>query len=67
MQQTRFRHDRPGSSVAAWDHPPPPSRAAGLAVEGAGGQVFAAVVAIALIFGAFRLFTTPRGERYMVG
>ncbi len=38
----------------------------GLGVEGMPGQVVTAVVAIALLFGAFKLFTSPRGERWML-
>lgn len=38
----------------------------GKAGEGLPAQIFTAVVAAALVFGAFRLFTSVRGERWMV-
>jgi preprotein translocase SecE subunit len=41
-------------------------RAVGLRVEGGPGQVVTAVVVAAVVFGAFRLFASPRGERWMV-
>jgi preprotein translocase SecE subunit len=41
-------------------------RAAGLAFGGGAGQVAAVVVVGAVAFGAFRLFTGPRGPRWMV-
>jgi len=43
------------------------ARAAGLMVDGPAGMAAMAVVAAGLLFGAFRLFTSPRGERWMVG
>jgi preprotein translocase SecE subunit len=42
-------------------------RAVGLRFEGSAGQVAAAVVVLGIVFGAFRFFTSPRGERWMVG
>jgi len=42
-------------------------RAVGLNVEGGAGQVAMLVVGGALAFGAYRLFMSPRGERWMVG
>ncbi|MDB5308019.1 MAG: preprotein translocase subunit SecE [Gemmataceae bacterium] len=36
-------------------------------VEGAPGQAVTAAVGLALLFGAYRLFTSPRGERWMIG
>jgi preprotein translocase SecE subunit len=41
-------------------------RAAGLAFGGGAGQVAAVLVVGAMAFGAFRLFTGPRGPRWMV-
>jgi preprotein translocase SecE subunit len=38
----------------------------GTTFEGVGGQVFTIIVGIALVFGAFKLFTSLRGERWMV-
>ncbi|HEY2909628.1 MAG TPA: preprotein translocase subunit SecE [Gemmataceae bacterium] len=38
----------------------------GISLEGVFGQVSTAVVAAALIFGAFRFVTSPRGERWMI-
>ena len=43
------------------------ARAVGLGLEGMAGQVGMAVVGGVLLFGAFRLFTSPRGEGWMVG
>jgi preprotein translocase SecE subunit len=43
------------------------ARAVGLRFEGGAGQIAAAVVVGVVAFGAFRLFTSPRGERWMVG
>ncbi len=38
----------------------------GMAGEGLPAQIATGVVAVALIFGAVKLFTSPRGERWMV-
>jgi preprotein translocase SecE subunit len=38
----------------------------GVSFEGMPGQVMTAIVAVALIFGAFKLVTSPRGERWMI-
>ena len=38
----------------------------GAAVSGAPGQVFTAIVAAAMVFGAFKLLTSARGERWMI-
>ena len=43
------------------------AQAIGTSIEGVPGQVVTAVVAIGLLFGAYRLFTSPRGERWMIG
>jgi preprotein translocase SecE subunit len=45
------------------------TRAVGMAAEGMGtaGMVVTAAVGLGLLFGAFRFFTSPRGERWMVG
>lgn len=42
-------------------------RWAGLAFDSSVGQVVAGVLGLVLLAGAFRLFTSPRGERWMVG
>ena len=42
-------------------------RAVGLRFEGGVGQELAAAVVGGVLFGAFRLFTSPRGEGWMVG
>jgi preprotein translocase SecE subunit len=39
----------------------------GTSVEGMPGQIFTAIIGAAMLFGAFRLITSPRGERWMVG
>jgi preprotein translocase SecE subunit len=46
-------------TVALW--------AEGAAMEGAVAQIVTAVVGLLLIFGAYRLLTSPRGERWMDG
>lgn len=38
----------------------------GTMVEGMPGQIFTAIVAGLLLFGAFKLITSPRGERWMI-
>lgn len=38
----------------------------GVSVLGMPGQIFTAIVAFALLFGAFKLFTSLRGERWML-
>jgi preprotein translocase SecE subunit len=43
------------------------ARAVGMSFEGSAGQIAFAGVAVALLVLAFRLFTSPRGERWMVG
>lgn len=39
----------------------------GLNTEGVPGQVVSAVIGLGLLFGAYKLFTSPRGEAWMVG
>lgn len=39
----------------------------GSTADGNGAKVVTAIVLVALLFGAFRLFTSPRGEAWMVG
>jgi len=43
------------------------ARAVGLAFDGQAGQIAAAAVGLGLLFAAYRLFTSPRGERWMLG
>lgn len=38
----------------------------GTAMDGAPGQIITVVIGAALLFGAFRLITGPRGERWMI-
>lgn len=42
------------------------ARAVGLSVEGSTGQVLTAAVVLGLLFGAYRLLTSPRGVGWMV-
>jgi preprotein translocase SecE subunit len=39
----------------------------GTAVSGVPGQIFTGVIGVALVFGSFKLLTSARGERWMVG